>query len=736
MKAPSNFEIIIIKKDISLREERSNNSTRPLKLIYKTSYFSQFQMAKRHKHYKKNNQQKKHTKKVTSNDKKKFHKRINEYDPDMLGFDSNTENVHVTENVDNYYFGKSRSKMQRAAFRFSRDEESSYNQGQFRKRPVEFIKAKDVYDPSKELYKRWNTKDKQLPESEANNTQDIDIQDADYSSNGDDNDLSSNFENHENISPTSNVPSTSQRKNSNINIIVDSDDDIESPSIKELKSVNINVIDEKPNSILNQDQRYAEYISHVMQNMVDAGSSSDEDLNDTEEQPNFDYEEQLRNMKNEELFEIADDLEIRTSNSNEVNDFKINQPNIQEQLVDLHINESSSSSPKTDEPEFGFLEDDFAVNVEQVSVTNIRQGYDLNSYYLKCYQFFGDYESHWIEQDVFEDFLINDIGLPEHRLNAYITYVTNSIIPIDEPPTPTYSDIPFSDTSEEENDESDDDDDNTYDTSITEDMKEGLEDLIASVTKYKDDRNMEYEMKSLKTVGKGRKKRIVFDDIVDHELKELLQSKLTTRLEKKAAKRRTKEDFIDPENTSSKDLFRKFPYGLHVLNMKDEFDAFYNDPNRESVIFPPLDPHGNKTLSKFAKAFNMKSKKMGRGNQTHILVQKVKKTKSKQLDTSYIHNMTKQRPIFMRIDVKQALNSTGGRNSRTTTIRTTVKGKFAVKEGDYVGDDAPEIGKENIGRQLLEKLGWKEGQGLGTTGNEGISEPLFAKVKKSKTGLK
>ena len=37
---------------------------------------------------------------------------------------------------------------------------------------------------------------------------------------------------------------------------------------------------------------------------------------------------------------------------------------------------------------------------------------------------------------------------------------------------------------------------------------------------------------------------------------------------------------------------------------------------------------------------------------------------------------------------------------------------------------------------MLEKLGWKSGEGLGIQGNKGISEPIFAKIKKNRSGLR
>jgi hypothetical protein len=56
------------------------------------------------------------------------------------------------------------------------------------------------------------------------------------------------------------------------------------------------------------------------------------------------------------------------------------------------------------------------------------------------------------------------------------------------------------------------------------------------------------------------------------------------------------------------------------------------------------------------------------------------------------------------------------------------------REGDVVGAGADELGIDNVGRQMLEKLGWKPGMGLGTT-NVGMLTPVEARVKKTKWGL-
>ncbi|XP_051537094.1 angiogenic factor with G patch and FHA domains 1-like isoform X1 [Myxocyprinus asiaticus] len=60
-------------------------------------------------------------------------------------------------------------------------------------------------------------------------------------------------------------------------------------------------------------------------------------------------------------------------------------------------------------------------------------------------------------------------------------------------------------------------------------------------------------------------------------------------------------------------------------------------------------------------------------------------------------------------------------------------------EGTFQRDDAPasvhvEIGEENKGRQMLEKMGWKRGEGLGKDG-AGMKDPIQLQVRKAQSGL-
>jgi len=56
-------------------------------------------------------------------------------------------------------------------------------------------------------------------------------------------------------------------------------------------------------------------------------------------------------------------------------------------------------------------------------------------------------------------------------------------------------------------------------------------------------------------------------------------------------------------------------------------------------------------------------------------------------------------------------------------------------DGDIVGASAPEIGAENKGRAMLEKMGWITGTALGASNNKGILQPVVHVVKRSRAGL-
>lgn len=474
---------------------------------------------------------------------------------------------------------------------------------------------------------------------------------------------------------------------------------------------------------------FGSYIANVMKRLNSDDNSDDSDYDQREE---FDIQYQPSNEDEK--------LGVQMKQKESITDYSARQVTTDIESLTIVEEKPTNQIEKNEsdgEPDFGFCEEDFMVNTEEIEITNIRLGYNDNSYYTKCLKLFGDYEFKWVDQELLDDFIVNDLGLPENRLKSYYKYIHDALIPKEEEPEPTFSDIPFSDSELENDSDSSDssfiDEEDTV--NIASDMLEGLDDLVSYSLKYNETRNQEYETNTVQIVGKGRKKKLLVNESLqlDRETIATLQSKLENRSGSKARKYKDKNDFISQEDAKAEDLLKKYPYGLHVLNMKDELDLFLKRVDRDSLSFPPLDPHGNKTVVKFAKLYNMKTKKSGRGKRQHIIIQKVKKTNSYVPNYNLINQLTKQRPIFMRIDVSRINDNSW--NGKLITERVTAKGKYHVTEGELVGENAPEIGKDNIGRRMLEKLGWSTGEGLGAHGNKGISEPVLAVVKKSKKGL-
>lgn len=79
------------------------------------------------------------------------------------------------------------------------------------------------------------------------------------------------------------------------------------------------------------------------------------------------------------------------------------------------------------------------------------------------------------------------------------------------------------------------------------------------------------------------------------------------------------------------------------------------------------------------------------------------------------------------------------RDSKTSKPSKSRRGRtdatVSYMDGDVVGGSAPEIGAENKGRAMLEKMGWSIGTPLGSMNNKGILLPVAHVVKNSRAGL-
>ncbi|KAH3901532.1 Sqs1p SCDLUD_003029 [Saccharomycodes ludwigii] len=642
------------------------------------------------------------------------------------------------------------------------DEDMNTKNLPLRKRPMIFVKSKEIYDPSKDLIDllitknnaknnyqgTLETKPNDAVESQATN-QVVDklevVENGEDGRNTDKNkdEKYSSDENEELLEEYDNTSSSDGYVSGED--LYNYDIDHENENILPQENIffvdgqgtNINIenipetiVGDENEKIKNTEFQDTLKIGKVQLNLVENGE-------DVELIP---FKKKI-NINNEKKIDL--DTKMNRLNINEFFD-KDEKSKTQKDTEYNNTTPKSENENENDEPEFGFLDADFVANSSEIEITNIALGGDFqnNMYYTKSFKYFGNYNFHWVDTDVVED-ILGELGLPEERYASYFGFIKDKLVKPEEEPQPTYSDVYISESGDEyDNSEyfvnrnfdyiPSDHEEEMYSKEITDDMREGLEDLISYSTAYEGDRNMEYESHSIATKGKGKNRKLFFDNNsdMDDEQRLILQSKFSLRLDRKATKRKTKIDYLNEEHINSTDLLLKYPYGMHVENIKDEFKSYLSRPNQEFLVFPPFDSHGNQTIVKFSKHFNTKAQTRRKGKSSSVTVHKSKKTNRKSPNYGLIDQLCRQRRVFMRSDTRDPSLA-----AQDIDDENPKKHKYHVREGEIIGENAPEISHDNIGRRLLEKLGWKHGEGLGIHGNKGIVVPLQVTVKKTKKGL-
>ncbi|KAK4237228.1 hypothetical protein C8A03DRAFT_44913 [Achaetomium macrosporum] len=191
------------------------------------------------------------------------------------------------------------------------------------------------------------------------------------------------------------------------------------------------------------------------------------------------------------------------------------------------------------------------------------------------------------------------------------------------------------------------------------------------------------------------------------------------------------------KNANPDDLRVKYPAGMKLDDIKTELTLFLLG-SAPRLDFPPLDKHARKVIHELANKFNIKSQSTGKGdNRCPVLYRTTRTVRyaSTRAEDATTHvdqaALRIRRKYFHRVDVK---------GQKTEVPRTTSGGRSGYKalilrEGEIVGASVPELGQENKGRTMLEKMGWSKGMALGALDNKGILEPVAQVVKRSKAGL-
>lgn len=150
-----------------------------------------------------------------------------------------------------------------------------------------------------------------------------------------------------------------------------------------------------------------------------------------------------------------------------------------------------------------------------------------------------------------------------------------------------------------------------------------------------------------------------------------------------------------------------------------------------------MDKKDRKTVHEIANAFGLKSKSIGGGRTRFPVLYKTSRTSDLSRDSLKVIEARLSRGAFMqRMDKRGKRGPVIPRRRAGGGSGAGAGGAaFSYRDGEVVGATAPELGAENKGRAMLERMGWSTGTALGASNNKGILQPVPHVVKTSKAGL-
>ncbi|KAF2481960.1 hypothetical protein BDY17DRAFT_325463 [Neohortaea acidophila] len=257
---------------------------------------------------------------------------------------------------------------------------------------------------------------------------------------------------------------------------------------------------------------------------------------------------------------------------------------------------------------------------------------------------------------------------------------------------------------------------------------------------------MDFDRPSLRPTKKGRKGRPPpeLEALSDDELRETMMSTWDNDRAKKRLKKAEREDLrmqglLGSAGKSGKaDLSQKYPLGISTRQIHEELRIFLQDDGQTSRALPPMHKTDRKDLHEIAVVLSLKSKSVGSGKNRSPVLYKTSRT-----------------PAFDPLAFNRAVRASangwldndrryGGKGSKKPAKVPKgfggggggggAAGAASVRTGEVVGAGAAEIGKENFGHRLMEKMGWSKGMALGKEG-EGRLMPVEQIMRAGRAGL-
>lgn len=264
---------------------------------------------------------------------------------------------------------------------------------------------------------------------------------------------------------------------------------------------------------------------------------------------------------------------------------------------------------------------------------------------------------------------------------------------------------------------------------------------------------MDFDRPSLQKKSKGKKPPaledlMLSDSDLDFQIHEAWQNDRKKKKTKKKERDELRSQGLLGRSPGDADLKIKYAKGMNMEDLVTELRTFMLSPKDRSVppnssppgisltasslSLPPMTKHRRIAIHELANKVGLKSQSRGNGPTRFPIVIKTARTaKYTRKTIPQFDHLISGRKLNRRL-----FQSWGSDASRPSKVKRGAAGAaVSYMDGDVVGASAPEIGTENRGRAMLEKMGWSSGTALGASDNKGILQPVVHVVKNSRAGL-
>ncbi|KAJ5424892.1 Single-stranded nucleic acid binding R3H [Penicillium cf. griseofulvum] len=244
---------------------------------------------------------------------------------------------------------------------------------------------------------------------------------------------------------------------------------------------------------------------------------------------------------------------------------------------------------------------------------------------------------------------------------------------------------------------------------------------------------MDFDRPSLRKKSKGKKSipdAVLSDSEFEIELHEAWKNDRTKKRLRKMEREELRAQGLLGRKAGHPDLKVKYPKEMNMEEFMAELRSFLMSA-KNSLSLPPMTKQRRKLIHELANALNLKSQSRGHGLSRFPVLNKTARTPRYTPKTiSNVDELLSGRKFNRRL-----FKSWGTEVQRFSQPRRGKSGAASYMDGDVVGASAPEIGAENRGRAMLERMGWSTGTALGAADNKGILQPVAQVVKNSRAGL-